>query len=265
MKKRNVILAIAMMFALTGCASEEDKKIAESVMIQIENLDTVTIDDAEDIYYIQTTYQKLTDNQKKLVKNYQVLNDSIVQLEDLILDEEIKKDPTNAITKDEMVGIWKADTTDTHRGYFYFTDKGYLYYMASKTAVNQSSFTSEYIIATSFELGEYNRTTREKDGDFYCIPDKKDYNFSVTKDKNGKLVMTIVGGIAGGTYTKTGEKVNTEPQKCLHEGCTNMAAITGDSFYCETHSNKCMGCGNYIDEDAMFCLNCIVEALKEQN
>lgn len=114
-------------------------------------------------------------------------------------------------------------------------------------------------------LFEYNRTTREKDGDFYCIPDKKDYNFSVTKDKNGKLVMTIVGGIAGGTYTKTGEKVNTEPQKCLHEGCTNMAAITGDSFYCETHSNKCMGCGNYIDEDAMFCLNCIVEALKEQN
>lgn len=265
MKKRNMILVIAMMFALTGCASEEDKAIAESVMTQIESIDTVTIDDAEDIYNIQTAYQELTDKQKKLVKNYPVLNDSIVQLEELILDEEIKKDPTNTITKDEMVGIWKADTADTHRGYFYFTDKGHLYYMASKTAVNQSSFTSEYIIATSFELGEYNRTTREKDGNFYCVPTKKDYSFSVTKDENGKLVMTVVGSTVGGTYTKTGEKVNTEPQKCLHEGCTNMAATTGDSFYCETHSNRCLECDCYIDEDAMFCLNCIVEAFKSTN
>ena len=60
------------------------------------------------------------------------------------LDEEVKKDSANTITKEEMAGIWKADTADTHRGYFYFADQGYLYYMASKTAVNQSSFTSEY-------------------------------------------------------------------------------------------------------------------------
>lgn len=265
MKRRSLILVAAMMFALTGCASEEDKAMAQSVMTQIESIETVTIDEAEDIYNIQTAYQELTDKQKKLVKNYQVLSDSIVELEELILEEEIKKDPTNTITEDEMVGIWKADTADTHRGYFYFTDKGYLYYLASKTAVTQSSFTSEYIIATSFDLGEYNKNTREKDGSFYCVPAKADYNFSVTKDANGKLVMTVVGKTVGGTYTKTGEKVTTEPQQCLHEGCAKMAATTGDSFYCETHSNNCMECGCYIDEDAMFCLNCIVEALKSSN
>ena len=126
------------------------------------------------------------------------------------LDEEVKKDPANTITKEEMAGILKADTADTHRGYFYFADQGYLYYMASKTAVNQSSFTSEYMIATSFELGGYDGTSGGKEGSFYCIPDQKDYRFSVTKDENGKLVMTVVGGTADGTYTKTGEKVNNE-------------------------------------------------------
>lgn len=263
MKKRNMILVIAMMLALTGCASKEDKKIAETVMIQIENIGSVTIDDAEDIYNIQTTYRKLTDKQKKLVQNYQILKNSMEQLEELILDEEIKKDPTNTITKDEMTGVWKADIADTHRGYFYFTDEGDLYYMASKTAVDQYSFTSDYIIATSFELGEYNRTTREKDGVFYCIPDRQDCSFSVAKDENGKLVMTVDSSTVGGTYTKKGEKVNIEPQKCLHEKCTNMAAITGYSHYCKMHSNQCMECGNYIDEAAVFCLNCIFEALKE--
>ncbi len=84
----------------------------------------------------------------------------------------------------------------------------------------------------------------------------------VTKDENGQLYMTVVGKTIGGTYTKTGDKIVTSPQQCLHDGCSKKAVTTGDSFYCENHSNKCLVCGCYIDEDAMFCLNCIVEALK---
>lgn len=53
----------------------------------------------------------------------------------------------------------------------------------------------------------------------------------------------------------------TATTKCAHPGCNNYIASSGDTNCCTTHSKKCMNCGKYIDEDAMFCISCLAEAL----
>lgn len=268
-KKRIFVLISMMMlsvFLFTACASKDDKNTAQIVSQQIEQIGNVTLDKANIIYDIQKTYSNLTKTQKKLVKNYEVLNDYITELEGLIIEEEIKNDPTNSIKKDEMIGIWQEDDlSDVHRGYFYFTKEGYIYYIASKSKATQADFTSDYILATSFSLEEYNRETKMKDGSFFCIPANRDINFAVSKVTSGEMTLDVSDSTCGGTYHKTGEKIDISPKQCLHSGCGNLAVTTGDSRYCDVHSNKCGECGYYIDEDAMFCLNCIVKALREIN
>lgn len=48
---------------------------------------------------------------------------------------------------------------------------------------------------------------------------------------------------------------------CAHSGCNNNIASSGDTNCCTTHSNRCGECGCYIDEDAMFCMDCLESAL----
>ena len=49
---------------------------------------------------------------------------------------------------------------------------------------------------------------------------------------------------------------------CAHAGCSAYIASSGDTNCCNLHSNRCGNCHCYIDEDAMYCMNCIENALK---
>ena len=49
----------------------------------------------------------------------------------------------------------------------------------------------------------------------------------------------------------------TSMTKCAHQGCTSYIASSGDTNACIVHSNKCLGCGKYIDEDALICMDCL--------
>lgn len=48
---------------------------------------------------------------------------------------------------------------------------------------------------------------------------------------------------------------------CAHPGCTKYIASSGDTNCCTTHSNKCLNCNRYIDEDAMYCMDCLTESI----
>lgn len=266
MKKFYVMVWIMLVLSLMGCASKEDKEIAQNIVNEINNIEKVSLDIAEQIYNVQSCYNELTETQKKLVENADKLSVYVIELQDLILEEEMKNDPTNTIVEKDLVGIWNGTVGGTHTGnYFYFTPNGYIYYMYSKSSPSQSDFTSEYLIGTSYSIGNYNKNTKEKDGEFYCVANDSDIRFGVTKDNSGKMVLEVKNSVAAGTYTMTGTKVDTTSTKCLHSGCSNLAASTGDSFYCTEHSKRCLECKCYIDEDAMYCLNCIVEALRKMN
>lgn len=55
----------------------------------------------------------------------------------------------------------------------------------------------------------------------------------------------------------------TPTTKCAHSGCDNYIASSGDTNCCTLHSNKCRECGKYIDEDAMYCITCLTNALSQ--
>lgn len=58
-------------------------------------------------------------------------------------------------------------------------------------------------------------------------------------------------------------KTGTSTTKCAHSGCNNFIASSGDTYYCTMHSKKCGVCGCYIDEDALFCPTCIIDAFTQ--
>ncbi len=60
-----------------------------------------------------------------------------------------------------------------------------------------------------------------------------------------------------GTFTNA---FGTPTTKCAHPGCNNSIASSGDTNCCTVHSNRCADCGKYIDEDAMYCLDCLTKA-----
>lgn len=55
----------------------------------------------------------------------------------------------------------------------------------------------------------------------------------------------------------------TATTKCAHSGCENYIASSGDTNCCTQHSNRCLECNKYIDEDALYCLDCIEKAANE--
>lgn len=52
---------------------------------------------------------------------------------------------------------------------------------------------------------------------------------------------------------------------CAHRGCNNPIASSGDTNCCTIHSNRCLECGKYIDEDALYCMSCISKSLQPSN
>lgn len=66
------------------------------------------------------------------------------------------------------------------------------------------------------------------------------------------------GSSGGSSFTN---KFGTASTVCAHSGCSRTIAKSGDTNCCTTHSNKCGNCKCYIDEDAMYCMTCLSNAL----
>lgn len=78
------------------------------------------------------------------------------------------------------------------------------------------------------------------------------------------LLLTLLTGCSSGSSSSsTGytNKYGTSSTKCAHPGCTRNVASSGDTNCCTTHSNRCLNCGKYIDEDAMYCMSCLTRVL----
>ena len=63
-------------------------------------------------------------------------------------------------------------------------------------------------------------------------------------------------------YERFTNKYGTATTKCVVNGCNNYIASSGDTNCCVLHSNKCIECNKYIDGDALFCMDCIKDAMK---
>ncbi len=77
------------------------------------------------------------------------------------------------------------------------------------------------------------------------------------KDSSKETASTHTDSPAPAQTTTFTNAFGTPTTKCAHSGCNNYIASSGDTNCCTTHSNKCLNCGKYIDEDAMYCMECL--------
>lgn len=105
-----ISLVIGSFILKETAQNRENKKIAQNVIIHIEQLENmiITVDSENLIYTIKTEYDLLTDKQKSLVTNYSVLEESIKTLDNLKdkkvaseLVEKIEKINKNTLTYDD--------------------------------------------------------------------------------------------------------------------------------------------------------------------
>ena len=68
-------------------------------------------------------------------------------------------------------------------------------------------------------------------------------------------------GGSSGVFTN---KYGTSSTICAHSGCSKYIASSGDTNCCPIHSRRCLECNCYIDEDAMFCMECLQNALNQK-
>ena len=76
------------------------------------------------------------------------------------------------------------------------------------------------------------------------------------------IVIAIALSLTAVGYCDTfSNAYGTSTTKCAHPGCNNPIASSGDTNCCTTHSRRCLNCGKYIDEDAMYCISCITDSV----
>ena len=91
---------------------------------------------------------------------------------------------------------------------------------------------------------------------------------SANNEKESIAAATTAPKPAPSTEEKTStatftNKYGTATTKCAHTGCNNYIASSGDTNCCTSHSNRCLECNKYIDEDSMYCMDCLTEASKD--
>lgn len=83
------------------------------------------------------------------------------------------------------------------------------------------------------------------------------FDKTITKVENTELILDNNNKV---TFTN---EYGTPTTKCSHSGCNNYIASSGDTNCCTQHSNRCLECNKYIDEDALYCVACIENAANE--
>lgn len=125
----------------------------------------------------------------------------------------------------------------------------------SNNTYNNSNSTSN-TTATSDYCIETGCTNKRASGSIYCYTHKPNYSSS----SNSSSSSSSSGSYSSSSKSFT-NKYGTSTTKCHHSGCDRNIASSGDTNCCTTHSKKCGNCKKYIDEDALYCMDCIEKAL----
>ena len=98
----------------------------------------------------------------------------------------------------------------------------------------------------------------KKDSDSYYNSSKYNYSSSSYDYTSSKYDYSNYTSSKSSYFTN---KYGTSTTVCAHIGCTNYIASSGDTNCCSIHSNSCLKCHCYIDEDASYCMDCIKDAV----
>lgn len=215
--KRNWIIVgviagiIALIIAISGISKAvenhkiqvQDQQTAHAVVLMIDDIGEVTLEDKTLLNNIETSYSRLTDNQKKYVSNYAVYTSAKKQYDILYkahMEVVTADDPTRNITLADLKGTW-----DTTKYEIYISDFANGQSVWYRTYNKQ---TGSYGIGggaasnlPSSTIGEYDCLTQTKSGKLYCwnngiMSEWVDYTIKV--DSNGNYELKLKGW----TFTK---------------------------------------------------------------
>ena len=215
--KRNWIIVgviagiIALIIAISGISKAvenhkiqvQDQQTAHAVVLMIDDIGEVTLEDKTLLNNIETSYSRLTDNQKKYVSNYAVYTSAKKQYDILYkahMEVVTADDPTRNITLADLKGTW-----DTTKYTIYISDFANGQSVWYRTYNKQ---TGSYGIGggaasnlPSSNIGEYDCLTQTKSGKLYCwnngiMSEWVDYTIKV--DSNGNYELKLKGW----TFTK---------------------------------------------------------------
>ena len=215
--KRNWIIVggiagiIALIIAISGISKAvenhkiqvQDQQTAHAVVLMIDDIGEVTLEDKTLLNNIETSYSRLTDNQKKYVSNYAVYTSAKKQYDILYkahMEVVTADDPTRNITLADLKGTW-----DTTKYTIYISDFANGQSVWYRTYNKQ---TGSYGIGggvasnlPSSTIGEYDCLTQTKSGKLYCwnngiMSEWVDYTIKV--DSNGNYELKLKGW----TFTK---------------------------------------------------------------
>ena len=113
--------------------------------------------------------------------------------------------------------------------------------------------------------GQDNKYELKNDKDHFIAVISNDtltltYNREMFAEKKDRTAVFSSDSTSSNSNSGFTNKFGTPTTKCAHSGCNNFIASSGDTNCCEEHSNKCADCGKYIDEDAMYCMDCLKKA-----
>lgn len=140
-----------------------------------------------------------------------------------VAENKIEVEPK--IKKEEMQGIWRGEYDAPFTAYLLFSNEA-VYYMSSKSVPTQDSFTSEYKLASSYDV------KTDDNGNTICTFDSILSNYiGIIDDSSSSLSMTVDGKTIDGNYELISSIDNFQEKK----GDVNNSTIPSDKY--ETSSS----------------------------
>ena len=239
-----------------------DKEIAQEISDSIAAIGIVTLEKEEENLATKDRYDSLTEKQKSHVKNKDLLETALVELEMLLELEELNNNPTYTLTKDDLVGIWEKNcAVDGYIDYYYFAENGYIYLIGCESAPEQYNFNTEDKVSTSYDFGTFDKETGQMMGSFSVLPYYFTYEFAVTRTDDNQMIMQIswldsTDDKGLGTFTKTDVYVNGRPAYEDEEKEDNQKPSNDNS---DKESNEEVSSARHTDSEAWVCAQKIVK------
>lgn len=250
MKKRLSAGLLTLIFLLSGCSSSPHDDTPEAA-------GNDTISEVNSIDLIQDTKDTLspylailgTDSEDGTVGLPQNAIDNINSVKIMDRIGSVTHGMADFTSTQISIMQWIDNSEATKQDFDSFLESLRLYYGKSEEGVrdyeNMSDETHVWI--------DYDNTSYVAcwyDAGVITVEWHYDKNISNSGNDNTKDDNTVA-------FTN---KYGTPTTVCSHTGCTNYIAPSGDTNCCTVHSNRCMDCNCYIDEDATWCVSCLQKA-----
>ena len=218
--------------------------------------------DEERFYRNEYTY----DNNGNLIKKYYYLgkesndySEKYIYDGDLLIEEiDYVGDYENKGVESERIRFEYDENNNLSKEYY--DDKlKYLYYYENDLLVKEEM---PYKDSSSTILYEYDQKNRLIKVDWYnkkndgTISFRKvtEYVYGDTNISDNLEYPVLEKNHKTMPFTN---KYGTPTTICAHKGCNEYIASSGDTNCCVQHSKRCLKCNCYIDEDAMYCMDCL--------